>query len=67
MKIKKLIGYILIGLLILRVIGLIYMSNSNPESFAKNSVLLIKNLLLSIAIFGSLGVYLIFSSSKNSK
>lgn len=64
---KKVIGYILIAIALLNVVGFVYMLVSNSGKFETNSEYFIKKIIFAIGL-GGLGIYLIQSSKpKDSK
>lgn len=60
---KKIIGIILVGILVLNIIGVIYLGITNPGKLGNNSMHFIKKIAGALVI-GALGVYLM---SKNEK
>ncbi|WP_370408187.1 hypothetical protein [Tenacibaculum dicentrarchi] len=58
---KKAIGYILIGIAVLNIIGFTYMLVTNSVKFEKNIEHFIKKIVFAIGL-GGLGIYLIQNS-----
>ena len=58
---KKVIGYILIAIAILNILGFIYMLVANSGKFENNVEHFIKKIIFAIAL-GGIGIYLIQSS-----
>ena len=62
---KKVIGYILIAIAVLNVVGFVYMLVTNSGKFENNSEYFIKKIVFAIG-WGGLGIYLIQSSKPKS-
>ena len=62
---KKIIGIICIGILVLNIIGLIYIVVTNPERLENNSMHFVKK-IGGAFVFGAVGVYFLKSSKENS-
>lgn len=60
---KKIIGYVLIGISALNVIGFIYLLITNNNKFSDNSGYFLKKIIFAIGI-GGLGIYLIRTTKK---
>ena len=62
---KKVIGYILIAIAVLNVVGFVYMLVANSGKFENNSEYFIKKIVFAIGL-GGLGIYLIQSNKPKS-
>jgi membrane-bound acyltransferase YfiQ involved in biofilm formation len=63
---KKIIGIICIGILVLNIIGMIYLVTTNPDKLENNSYHFVKK-IGGAFVFGAVGFYLLKSSANNSK
>lgn len=60
---KKIIGYILVAIAVLNLIGLLYLSSSNPSKLSNNSEYFTRKIITAL-IFGAIGIYLITAVKK---
>ena len=60
---KKIIGYVLVAIAVLNVLGFIYMLITNGNKFNDNSGYFLKKIIFAIGI-GGLGIYLIRTTKK---
>lgn len=60
---KKIIGYILVAIGILNIVGLLYLSSSNPSKLSNNSEYFTKKTIIAL-IAGGFGIYLITTGKK---
>lgn len=62
---KKVVGYILIGIAVLNIVGFVYMLIANSSKFENNVEHFVKRIVFAIGL-GGLGIYLIQSSKSKS-
>jgi len=61
---KKLIGIILIGIAVLNIVGLIYLSATNPDKLSNNSSYFGRKVAFGL-ILGAIGLGLLLTDKKN--
>ena len=63
---KKIIGYLFIGIFVLNIIGILYLIATNPDRLSNESGHFAYKMFGAL-VFGALGVILIRNSKNNSK